>query len=200
MIKKTLKKIGYVSAFLMFSTVTAYAQEVRHCRSINFQQINPVSAGVERVVLAVRVWGSGIDLPQIINKAKLEKIMKELYENRFSTFKGTLLPTLTPGCHDRKDQPVDIIDLKKPGGWDALEEVTKSEKTLSVLLHIGPYHKGYKDIDMHSDVVVFYISQMRPGVPELRKSKPMLPFFVTVSTEPQKIEQIIRDYIKSTIP
>lgn len=194
------RKIGYVSTFLMLFTVTAYAQDVRYCQSTSRDSVNPVSAGVKRVVVAVRVSGSVDELPQIISKAKLEKILKELYKERYSTFEGTLLPTSTPRCHDRKDQPVDIIDLEKSGGWNALEEATKSENTLSVLLQISAHRKGYRGMDMQSDIVAFYISHMRPKVPELRKTKPNLPFFVTVSTEPQKIEKIIRDYIKSTIP
>lgn len=199
MIKKTLKKIGYVSAFLMFSTVTAYAQEVRHCRSTNFQQINPVSAGVKRVVVAVNMSGNNIELPDPLKKENIESLLKELYEKRFSTFGGTLLPTSTPGCHDRNDQPVTVIDLTQSGGWDKFEDATRDPETLSAMLHFQQWKRGVGGMDINSDFVTFYLSVMRPNVSEIYKNRVMTAFAITTSTKVKTIQDLMIGVLEDRI-
>jgi len=130
----------------------------------------------------------------------LEKLLKELYEERFTSYNGTYLSTTTKGCHDRNDQSVAVIDLAIVGGRKAFEEETKKENTLSVILFVNIMPKGYAEMEMNSDIVAFHIAHMRPDVAELEKNHPiMVPFAITTSTQEKRIREIIRNVLKNKI-
>ena len=188
----------------LFSFGSAQAEEKkRYCHSSSIDYINPVLAGVERVVVAVDRVGLGGNLddklPDPLKKTNLEKLLKELYENRFSSHNGTLLSGSTLGCHDRNDQPVIVIDLAVKGGREALKNETKKENTLSVILFVNVIQRAYAGMDMNSDIFSFYIAQLRPGVAEYEKVQSMAPYSITTSTDEKRIDEILRSVLKNKI-
>ncbi|MGN7437405.1 MAG: hypothetical protein ACTHOO_02085 [Alcanivorax sp.] len=187
----------------LFSFGSAQAEEKkRYCRSSSITNINPVLAGVERVVVAVnRVGPANSDklLPEPLKKSNLEKLLKKLYEDRFTSRNGTYLSTNTIGCHDRNDQSVEIIDLMSKGGREAFEEETKKENTLSVMLFANIIPRGHVGMKMDTDIFTFYIAKMRPGVVEYKKFYNAYPFLITTATPEKRIDEILRSALKNQI-
>ncbi len=186
--------------------------KTQYCTYSNpqFHYINPVIAGVKRVVVAVDQAGlsqefRNEDLPEPLQKENLEKLLQELYENRFSSRKGTLLSTESRGCHDRNDQPVTIIDLKaKAGiisksGQERFEAATKEKDTLSILLKVGLIESDSRYMDTDSHTVVFYMDQLRPGVPEYNKTQHGFPYSMSVSVDEETIGKTLKYFIRSQI-
>lgn len=203
---KIFKPLRSIAIFMLFaicgiatSIKIINAQEVRYCQSTSRDSVNPVSAGVRRVVVAVNMYGNDIELPEPLKKENIESLLKELYEKRFSSFGGTILSTSTPGCHDRNDQPVAVIDLKQSGGWQKLWDASRDSETLSIMLHYHLMEKGFGGMDINSDFVTFYLSVMRPGVPEMSKNKSMAPFTIFTSTDSEKIEYLVRGVLEDRI-
>ena len=85
------------------------------------------------------------------------------------------------------------------GGRKAFEEETKKENTLSVLLKVKVIQKAYRKMDMNSDVVVMYIDQMRPDIPDYKKVGGRFPFSFTTSTDEENLRKLIERYIKGNI-
>ncbi len=186
--------------------------KTRYCTYSNpqFHYINPVIAGVKRVVVAVDQAGfskrfRNEDLPEPMQKANLEKLLQDLYENRFSSRKGTLLSTESRGCHDINDQPVTIIDLKaKAGiisksGQERFEAATKDKDTLSILLKVLVIKSGSRHLDTDSHTIVFYMDQLRPGVPEYNKTKHGFPHSISTSLDKEFIRKTLKSFIRAEI-
>ncbi len=192
-----------ILACLCVSQPAQAEEKKRYCHSSSRDYINPVLAGVKRVVVAVDRVGLGKNLddklPDPLKKASLEKLLKELYEERFTSRNGTYLSTATKGCHDRNDQLVEVIDLAVVGGREAFEEETKKEDTLSVILFVNVIQQTYAGMDMSSDIFTFYIAQLRPGVDEYKKAQGMTPYSITTSTDEKRISEIIRSVLKNKI-
>jgi len=181
-------------------------KKIRYCHSQSVDNINPVLSGVKKVVITVdvRPLSKGtpeeqVLIPEPLRKKNLEKVLKELYTERFSSHNGTLLSGPTPGCHDRNDQPVIIVNTDNVEGRKTFKKYTKEENTLSIILKLSFTPQGYFGLDMNSDVVSFYVSQLRPDVGDYEKNGYLFPFFITLSTPSETIEGFVRGALKNKI-
>ncbi|MDH5721855.1 MAG: hypothetical protein OEY94_00850 [Alphaproteobacteria bacterium] len=183
------------------------AEEVKkYCHSMSVDYINPVLKGVKNVVITVDVKPNAYTtdeaqakLPKPLRKESLEKLLVELYTERFNNYDGTMQSTSTRGCHDRNNQPVRVIDSSTSEGRKEFHQATLQENTLALLLHVRVTSKGSWGMDMNSDIVSFYLSQMRKETDDYTEDKYMLPFSMTTSTYPKILEKYIKSTLKNRI-
>lgn len=105
---------------------------------------NPMFLGVERVSLLVKVTAGYMrdkeaqeKLPALLRMESLRDIAKENLVARYTTRGGRLVPSNTPGCLGRADQPVTVYEFKNLEDWKAFFSSLETPRTLGVYIQVS---------------------------------------------------------------
>lgn len=197
----------FIFLFCLNLSNAAYSAEKkkRYCRSMSINYVNPILAGVEKVVVAVDVKRNAhraeefqLSLPKPLRKESLEALLLSLYEDRLRKDEGVIY-TKTKGCHDRRSQPVQVIDYNTSEGRKNFYKATLEKNTLAALLHFTLTPLGYGGLEMDSEIASFYLSQMRLETDDYQEVRYTMPFSVTLKTAPEKIQNYIQGTLKNRI-
>lgn len=207
-ILKNLLSVFILCLFVILPLASCKAEEKKkiYCFSQTVDYINPVLAGVESVVIAVNVAPNSARtseaqaaLPKPLRKDSLEKLLKELYTQRFSTDGGRIMSTATPGCHDKKDQPVTVIDYNTNEGRKKVQELAKKDGVLVVYFQAMVFDGDRAGMKKDQKVMTAYLSRLRAeeevsDFDELTNAV-VFPSYVNQGVLEKRIKSYIKRYV-----
>ncbi|MGZ9097134.1 MAG: hypothetical protein ACXW30_02415 [Micavibrio sp.] len=173
--------------------------------SANAQQyVNPVFVGVERVNIAVNITPSAeltkeaqASLPEPLRKENLEKMLKEIYTERF---KGHQLEGTVPGTYGRNNQRVRVLNFNDTQDRMEITKQSLDSKTLTVFFQGSIIRReSFVGLAGDSDFFSYQLTNYRHGITASIQQQIHAPKSVTLSTPAETINKFIFDYIKNRI-